>query len=84
MVLGNIGPSGLILILVALLLVFGPRKLPEIGKGFGKGLREFRRATSGIKDDEEGASTASDWDRSTGDAVEHEGPQEASSKGKRD
>ncbi|MCY0869612.1 MAG: twin-arginine translocase TatA/TatE family subunit, partial [Firmicutes bacterium] len=34
--IGNIGLSGLILILVALLLVFGPSKLPEIGRAFGK------------------------------------------------
>jgi len=48
--LGNIGWSGLILILVALLLVFGPSKLPEIGKAFGKSLREFKDATRGMMD----------------------------------
>jgi sec-independent protein translocase protein TatA len=51
-VLGNIGVPGLILILIALLLVFGPSKLPEIGKAFGKGLKEFKDATKGIMDDE--------------------------------
>jgi sec-independent protein translocase protein TatA len=51
-VLGNIGIPGLILILIALLLVFGPSKLPEIGKAFGKGLKEFKDATKGIMDDE--------------------------------
>ncbi|CAM3912320.1 twin-arginine translocase TatA/TatE family subunit [Alicyclobacillus pomorum] len=50
--LGNIGIPGLILILIALLLVFGPSKLPEIGKAFGKGLKEFKDATKGIMDDE--------------------------------
>jgi sec-independent protein translocase protein TatA len=44
--IGNIGLSGLILILVALLLVFGPSKLPEIGRAFGKGLREFKEAAA--------------------------------------
>lgn len=48
--LSNIGWSGLILILVALLLVFGPSKLPEIGKAFGKSLREFRNATKEMTD----------------------------------
>lgn len=43
--LSNIGWSGLVLILIALLLVFGPSKLPEIGKAFGRSLREFRNAT---------------------------------------
>ncbi len=51
--IGNIGWSGLILILVALLLVFGPSKLPDIGKAFGKSLREFRSATKGIIEDDQ-------------------------------
>lgn len=49
--LSNIGWSGLILILIALLLVFGPTKLPEIGKAFGKSLREFRNATREMTSD---------------------------------
>ncbi|MCL6597829.1 twin-arginine translocase TatA/TatE family subunit [Alicyclobacillus macrosporangiidus] len=49
--LGNIGWSGLVLILVALLLVFGPSKLPEIGRAFGKSLREFKDATRGMVDE---------------------------------
>ena len=41
---GRIGTQELILILVVALLVFGPRKLPEIGNALGKGLREFKKA----------------------------------------
>ncbi len=37
----------LILILVIALVVFGPGKLPDVGKALGKGIQEFRRATSG-------------------------------------
>lgn len=37
----------LVLILVIALVVFGPGKLPEVGKALGKGLQEFRRATTG-------------------------------------
>lgn len=37
----------LVLVLVIALIVFGPGKLPEVGKALGKGLQEFRRATSG-------------------------------------
>lgn len=55
--LSNIGWSGLILILIALLLVFGPSKLPEIGKAFGKSLREFRSATRDIADDVKNAAS---------------------------
>jgi TatA/E family protein of Tat protein translocase len=43
---GTIGGPELILILVIALIVFGPRKLPEIGKSMGKVVGEFRRATS--------------------------------------
>lgn len=42
----NIGAPELILILVICLVVFGPGKIPEVGKALGKGLHEFRRATS--------------------------------------
>ncbi|EPZ47514.1 hypothetical protein N007_06140 [Alicyclobacillus acidoterrestris ATCC 49025] len=44
----NIGWSGLILILIAVLIVFGPKRLPDIGKALGRSLREFRNATSNI------------------------------------
>lgn len=49
--LSNIGWSGLILILIALLLVFGPSKLPEIGRAFGRSLKEFRSATKDMTDE---------------------------------
>lgn len=40
-------PSHLIIILVIALLIFGPRKLPELGKGLGEGLRGFKEAIKG-------------------------------------
>lgn len=40
----------LLIILVIALIFFGPRRLPEVGSAIGKGLREFRRATSEIED----------------------------------
>jgi TatA/E family protein of Tat protein translocase len=46
---GSIGMPELILIFVVALLVFGPRKLPEIGKSLGKGLAEFKRASDELK-----------------------------------
>jgi len=49
----NIGLSGLVLILIVALLVFGPSKLPELGRAFGKTLREFKNATQGLVDDED-------------------------------
>ena len=47
----NIGPTELIVILVIALMVFGPTRLPDIGRTVGKSLREFRRATDELKDE---------------------------------
>ena len=44
----NIGIPGLILILVIALIIFGPSKLPEIGRAFGRTLTEFKSATRGL------------------------------------
>lgn len=49
--LTNIGVPGLILILIIALIVFGPKKLPEIGKAAGDTLREFKRSTNDITSD---------------------------------
>ncbi|WP_422699807.1 twin-arginine translocase TatA/TatE family subunit [Dendrosporobacter quercicolus] len=48
MMLFNIGMPELILILIIALVVFGPAKLPEIGKALGRSLQEFKRATSEV------------------------------------
>ncbi|MBP1966937.1 twin-arginine translocase TatA/TatE family subunit [Paenibacillus aceris] len=47
----NIGVSGLILILAIALIVFGPSKLPQLGRAFGDTLREFRNSTRSIIDE---------------------------------
>ena len=47
----NIGPVELILILIVALIVFGPRKLPELGAGLGKALREFQQMSQGLTED---------------------------------
>lgn len=51
--MAQIGIPSLILILVVALLIFGPSKLPEIGKAAGNSLKEFKNATKGIIGDEE-------------------------------
>lgn len=48
-----IGPTSLIIIGIVALLIFGPKKLPELGKAMGSTLREFRHATKGLTDDDE-------------------------------
>jgi sec-independent protein translocase protein TatA len=47
----DIGVPEVIIILGLALLLFGAKRLPEIGKGLGKGLREFKSATKGLADD---------------------------------
>ncbi len=49
MIGGKIGLWEILLILAVALIVFGPSKLPELGKSIGNGLREFRKATSELK-----------------------------------
>ncbi|WP_249871819.1 twin-arginine translocase TatA/TatE family subunit [Oceanobacillus saliphilus] len=49
----NIGIPGLILILIVALIIFGPSKLPEIGRAFGSSLREFKHATRDIVSNDE-------------------------------
>ena len=51
--LSSIGVPGLILILVIALVIFGPSKLPEIGKAFGSSLKEFKKATGDIMSDDD-------------------------------
>jgi sec-independent protein translocase protein TatA len=47
----NIGVPGLILILVLALIIFGPKKLPEVGRAFGQTLKEFKKSTRELTDD---------------------------------
>ncbi len=48
--LNNIGPMELIIVLVIALIVIGPKKLPEVGRSLGKGMREFKDSLSGADD----------------------------------
>ena len=47
--MGQLGFSEMLVIFIVALLVFGPKKLPELGKSLGKGIREFKKATEELK-----------------------------------
>lgn len=49
LLLGNLSSGELILIFAVVLLLFGAKRIPELAKGLGKGIREFKDASSGIK-----------------------------------
>ena len=55
---GFIGPQEIIIILIIVLLLFGGRKIPELMKGLGKGMKEFKKATK--EDDDEVADQKSE------------------------
>ena len=75
----NIGPMELIVVLIIALLVLGPKKLPEVGRSVGRGIREFKNSVGGDDDHERElaalrATPASDTvvDRTEGEAVNAE------------
>ena len=56
MIEGLFQPTHLIFLLLIALLIFGPRKLPELGQGLGKGIRGFKDALKGLGEDSESPS----------------------------
>jgi sec-independent protein translocase protein TatA len=73
--LGNIGPLEIIVVLIIALVVFGPKRLPELGRSLGKGIREFRGSVSGDHDDEdEKPSAPAAIEPGIGEAAAHEEP----------
>lgn len=61
-ILGVVGPTELILIIAIVLLLFGGKKIPELMKGLGNGMREFKKASQGDydKDEEKKPATKND------------------------
>jgi sec-independent protein translocase protein TatA len=49
---GNIGWQGILIILLVLLVIFGPKRLPEMGRSLGRGIREFKDSVTGNDNDE--------------------------------
>ena len=49
----NIGPLEIAIVLVIVLLIFGPKRLPDLGRSMGRGMREFKDSITGKDDDKE-------------------------------
>jgi sec-independent protein translocase protein TatA len=65
-VFSGIGPTELIIVLVIVLLIFGPKRLPGLGKQLGSGMREFKDSISGnSRDDDDEDERAADDRRKT-------------------
>jgi sec-independent protein translocase protein TatA len=66
----NIGPLEIIIVLAIVLLIFGPKRLPELGRSLGSGMRNFKDSITGKDDGDEQPQLASEAD--TGPAEERE------------
>ncbi|WP_251424461.1 twin-arginine translocase TatA/TatE family subunit [Veillonella agrestimuris] len=68
--MGSIGAQELIIVLIIALVIFGPGKLPEVGKAIGKGINEFKDAISGpkktVEETKEAVKTATTIDVTAG------------------
>jgi sec-independent protein translocase protein TatA len=49
----NIGPLEIVIILIIALVIFGPKRLPELGRSMGRGIREFKNSVTSDKDDDD-------------------------------
>lgn len=73
--LGNIGPLEIIVVLIIALIVFGPKRLPELGRSLGRGIREFRGSVTGDHDDDDQKpSSPAEIEPGIGKAGAHEEP----------
>lgn len=63
-IMGQIGILEIILIVLAVIILFGAKKLPEIGKSLGKAIREFRKAGKEFESEVKGAEDKSDEQKS--------------------
>jgi sec-independent protein translocase protein TatA len=61
----NIGPLEIAIVLVIALIIFGPKKLPELGRSAGRGIREFKNSVTGDRDKEEADAKRAELEESS-------------------
>ncbi len=64
--MGSIGMPELIIIFLVVLLLFGSKRLPELAKGLGKGMREFKKATRELRDELDVSEIEQDFKKDIG------------------
>ena len=64
--LPTIGTTELIIILVIVLIIFGVGRLPQVGRGIGQGIREFRESINSLKENERSSAQSKDVETSEG------------------
>lgn len=69
--LGNIGPFEILIVLIIALIVFGPKRLPELGNSLGKGIREFKDSVTGENKDDDDVKTIAATQATTAPAEQH-------------
>jgi len=63
--IGNLGAPEIILIILAILILFGAKKIPELAKGVGKGMKEFKKAVKEVEEDITLSDDAEDKNKKT-------------------
>jgi sec-independent protein translocase protein TatA len=69
-----VGPTELIIVLIIALVVFGPKRLPELGRSLGHGMREFKESISGNSKDDEDDDDAAAIDQAEAPAKHEPAP----------
>ena len=64
----NIGPLEIAIVLIIVLIIFGPKRLPELGRSMGRGIREFKSSISGDDDKDEVEKKRAELETSQADA----------------
>jgi sec-independent protein translocase protein TatA len=73
----NVGPLEIAVVLIIVLIIFGPKRLPELGQSMGRGIREFKNSLSGDKDKDDPQEKRRELESS--EQVQASGPQPTTS-----